>query len=63
MVSVHIADLLCGPVPSSAGSPGGWHLFNDFLVKEVSEDEALSFSGTWKVRNSFTLLGNADVAS
>lgn len=26
-----------------------WHLFNDFLVRPVSEDEALSFPGTWKV--------------
>lgn len=26
-----------------------WHLFNDFLVKPVSEEEALSFAGSWKV--------------
>lgn len=31
--------------------PGdGWHLFNDFVVQSISEDEALSFIGTWKVR-------------
>ncbi|KAL1979457.1 hypothetical protein VTN96DRAFT_5731 [Rasamsonia emersonii] len=26
-----------------------WHLFNDFLVTEVSRDEALKFSEPWKV--------------
>lgn len=26
-----------------------WHLFNDFLVRPVSEQEALSFPGKWKV--------------
>ncbi|BGP38499.1 poly(A)-specific ribonuclease [Rhodotorula kratochvilovae] len=30
--------------------PGSsWHLFNDFLVRPVSEDEALSFPGKWKI--------------
>lgn len=27
-----------------------WHLFNDFLVKPVTEEEVLSFPGKWKVR-------------
>lgn len=27
----------------------GWYLFNDFVVQAVSEDEALSFVGAWKV--------------
>jgi len=32
--------------------PGSsWHLFNDFLVRPVSQDEALSFPGKWKVRH------------
>ncbi|KAI0035067.1 ubiquitin carboxyl-terminal hydrolase-domain-containing protein [Vararia minispora EC-137] len=26
-----------------------WYLFNDFLVQNISEDEALSFPGAWKV--------------
>jgi PAB-dependent poly(A)-specific ribonuclease subunit 2 len=26
-----------------------WHLFNDFLVTEVSQDEALTFTETWKL--------------
>lgn len=30
----------------------GWYLFNDFAVRRVSEDEALSFPGKWKVRVS-----------
>lgn len=27
----------------------GWYLFNDFSVREIHEEEALSFPGTWKV--------------
>jgi PAB-dependent poly(A)-specific ribonuclease subunit 2 len=26
-----------------------WFVFNDFVVRNVSEDEALSFPGKWKV--------------
>ena len=26
-----------------------WYLFNDFSVREIDEEEALSFPGTWKV--------------
>lgn len=26
-----------------------WHVFNDFLVKPIGEDEALSFPGSWKI--------------
>ncbi|KAI0792843.1 ubiquitin carboxyl-terminal hydrolase-domain-containing protein [Abortiporus biennis] len=26
-----------------------WYLFNDFSVREISEEEALSFPGSWKV--------------
>lgn len=26
-----------------------WYLFNDFVVQNISEEEALSFPGTWKV--------------
>ncbi|KAG8217260.1 PAB-dependent poly(A)-specific ribonuclease subunit PAN2 [Butyriboletus roseoflavus] len=28
---------------------GPWFLFNDFVVRNISEDEALSFPSTWKV--------------
>lgn len=32
-------------------SPGQsqWHLFNDFLVRSVSTEEALTFNTSWKV--------------
>jgi PAB-dependent poly(A)-specific ribonuclease subunit 2 len=33
-------------LPPDATSP--WYLFNDFLVRNISEDEALSFPGVWK---------------
>ena len=36
-------------VPKAEGESSGWHIFNDFLVRPVTEDEALSFAGTWKV--------------
>lgn len=42
-----------------------WHVFNDFLVKPISEDEALGFAGSWKVRKIphvpiFAELGDPD---
>jgi PAB-dependent poly(A)-specific ribonuclease subunit 2 len=33
-------------LPAEAKSP--WYLFNDFLVRNISEDEALGFAGVWK---------------
>ena len=33
-------------LPSDAKSP--WYLFNDFLVRNITEEEALSFPGVWK---------------
>lgn len=37
-------------VTSEDGRSGAsWHLFNDFLVKPVTEEEVLSFPGKWKV--------------
>ena len=29
-----------------------WYVFNDFVVHNISEEEALSFPGKWKVRGS-----------
>lgn len=26
-----------------------WHLFNDFLVRPISKNEALTFNTTWKL--------------
>lgn len=38
-------------VATAEEKPGAsWHLFNDFLVKALSEEEVLSFPGKWKVR-------------
>lgn len=31
-----------------------WHLFNDFLVRSVSSEEALSFTHSWKVPSVVT---------
>ncbi|KAI9568994.1 PAB-dependent poly-A-specific ribonuclease subunit PAN2 [Boletus coccyginus] len=39
-------------VPEEEAQPdlkGPWFLFNDFVVRNISEDEALSFPSTWKV--------------
>lgn len=37
-------------VTSEDGRSGAsWHLFNDFLVKPVTEEEVLSFPGKWKI--------------
>jgi PAB-dependent poly(A)-specific ribonuclease subunit 2 len=33
---------------SEINSP--WYIFNDFMVRNVTEEEALSFPGAWKVR-------------
>lgn len=34
---------------SRSGLSSPWYLFNDFRVQDISEEEALSFSGAWKV--------------
>jgi PAB-dependent poly(A)-specific ribonuclease subunit 2 len=39
-------------VPEAEGQPNlksPWFLFNDFVVRNISEEEALSFPSTWKV--------------
>lgn len=37
--------------PSSREKQGEnqWHLFNDFLVRRIPEEEALRFDTTWKL--------------
>ncbi|GAA5868955.1 hypothetical protein JCM16303_000318 [Sporobolomyces ruberrimus] len=35
--------------PEGSKATPSWHLFNDFLVRPISEQEALSFSGDWKI--------------
>ncbi|KAF8590468.1 hypothetical protein K439DRAFT_1329688 [Ramaria rubella] len=44
---VAIVKIPNGEAESEIGSP--WFIFNDFVVRNVSEEEALSFPGTWKV--------------
>lgn len=44
-------------VPDAENQPhlkGPWFLFNDFVVRNISEDEALSFPSAWKVCAHFT---------
>lgn len=45
-------------VIDSKGSEAGWHVFNDFLVQPIPEEEALSFPGIWKVSNRVSICGN-----
>jgi PAB-dependent poly(A)-specific ribonuclease subunit 2 len=42
-------------VGDAEGSFSPWFVFNDFSVQNISEEEALSFPGKWKVR-PFSLL-------
>ena len=45
-------------VPEAEGQEGllsPWFVFNDFSVQNISEEEALSFPGKWKVRIRFML--------
>lgn len=36
-------------VPATQDSETSWVMFNDFLVKPVSEEEVFSFPGPWKI--------------
>lgn len=40
------------PSAEAQGTPNDWVVFNDFSVRNISEDDALSFSAAWKVRVS-----------
>jgi PAB-dependent poly(A)-specific ribonuclease subunit 2 len=45
----HLVSIVKVPkeeLPENATSP--WYLFNDFLVRNITEDEALAFPGVWK---------------
>lgn len=53
LVRPHLVALV--KVPEAEGRDdlaGPWHLFNDFVVKNVTEEEALRFPGKWKVRRA-----------
>lgn len=41
-------DLVAHAEPEAPGE-SQWHLFNDFLVRSVSTEEALTFNTAWKV--------------
>jgi len=48
-VDPHLVAIVKVPreeLPSDTSSP--WYLFNDFLVRNITEKEALSFPGAWK---------------
>jgi len=48
----------CVIVPEAEGQDGllsPWFVFNDFSVQNISEEEALTFPGKWKVRILFVL--------
>ncbi|PSS06529.1 hypothetical protein PHLCEN_2v3677 [Hermanssonia centrifuga] len=48
----HLVALVKVPEGEDDGDLDGqssWYLFNDFAVRNISEDEALSFSANWKV--------------
>lgn len=55
---------LVSAVPEAEGRPefeSPWFVFNDFVVHNISESEALSFTGKWKVVFfSWTLLLSVD---
>lgn len=45
-------------VPEAESQPhlkSPWFLFNDFVVRNISEEEALSFPSTWKVSCCYLL--------
>jgi hypothetical protein len=43
------------PEAESLDLSSPWFLFNDFVVKNISEQEALSFQDKWKVRSPWSL--------
>ncbi|KAI0059101.1 PAB-dependent poly-A-specific ribonuclease subunit PAN2 [Artomyces pyxidatus] len=51
IVDTHSHLVAIVKVPEAEGRDGAspWYLFNDFVVQNISEEEALSFPGQWKV--------------
>lgn len=48
----HLVSIIKIPEEEDAAdseSESPWYLFNDFAVRSISEGEALSFAGDWKV--------------
>lgn len=51
----HLVSLVNASVADpDASKPPSWHLVNDFLVRPVSEEEALHFDGRWKLPSIIT---------
>ncbi|CAG8530129.1 26363_t:CDS:10, partial [Racocetra persica] len=44
----HLTNLLVPNNELEPGSKGPWYLFNDFLVRNVTEQEVFNFQGLWK---------------
>ena len=44
----HLVAIVKVPKDETPDTESQWYLFNDFLVRNISEDEALSFPGVWK---------------
>ncbi|EJD46063.1 hypothetical protein AURDEDRAFT_87257 [Auricularia subglabra TFB-10046 SS5] len=50
LVRPHLVALVKVPdAEKRSDLASAWHLFNDFVVKNVTEDEALRFPGKWKI--------------
>jgi len=52
----HLVALVKIPEGDLEEDGGQWYLFNDFVVKPVSEEEALRFPGKWKVQYRLQLV-------
>ncbi|CEQ42977.1 SPOSA6832_04843, partial [Sporobolomyces salmonicolor] len=52
ILNLSLTVILAPLVSPEETTPGSsWHVFNDFLVRSISEQEALSFPANWKVRH------------
>ena len=45
----NIVAILNIPADTVHGNKAGWHVFNDFRIEPVSEEEALQLCGSWKI--------------
>jgi hypothetical protein len=41
---------LCAVLNQESDATSPWYMFNDFVVKNLSEEEVFSFKELWKVR-------------
>jgi PAB-dependent poly(A)-specific ribonuclease subunit 2 len=48
---LHVLLLIEAVAPSSrdVGESDQWHLFNDFLVQQITKEDALKFDSSWKL--------------